>query len=484
MSKLAALALVITLMCASFALAQTTPPPAAGTAPGKFSVIVDAPRSAPSAPTAGAASATGAKPAPTSNTVTLYQYRGPGGSIALDERPPSEFSAVKPGWTPEGYINVPRDAFPAIRQETQNYKTFPTAVYDGRVVYRDQQGSVTVIEGTTEYNYRGNRASVTKNYGTYSETTNYVRYGDADYLLLDRSADGTNAVYDINTGEIKYFDDDGALRTDVEGSGFDEGTLREQHVNDIDRASAEDLALVRSVFEREESLVTTREVFAFLGSFVWYAQQYAGMAGWSSLFFDDEFLANWRTSVNEFFCKTIILGGIDCWASKICGRYADITPSRGGVLFSSPVGGAPQAVAHIEGKKSQSIPHGSETLHVYTVTFGITNTLDKTMAYNVQFKGPARTANWWSESRPLNEGGTASALGGSALIKASRHQYGEVCLEFSPHIRSFDGGEIDRVCNSFVQHAGGASAPYGAEANETASQADTPQAPDAPGANV
>jgi hypothetical protein len=482
MSKLAALALVITLMCASFALAQTTPPPAGGTAPGKFSVIVDAPKSVPSAPTAGAAPATGAKPAPApSNTVTLYQYRGPGGSIALDERPPSEFSAAKPGWTYDGYINVPRESLSAVGEQTRAYKTFPVAVYDSRVVYRDQRGAVTIIDGTTEYRQQGNRVSVSRNYGTYTETTDYLRVENKDYLLLERSADGTNAVYDINTGEIKYFDDDGAMRTDVD---FNDADLQARYIDEIDRANTADLTAMQAVFEREEAMASTRAVFEALGGFVWYARQYAGMAGWSSLFFEEEFLEDWRTTVNEFFCKTIILGGIDCWASKICGRYADITPSRGGVLFSSPVGGAPQAVAHIEGKKSLPIPHGSETIRVYTVTFGITNTLDKTMTYNVQFKGPARTANWWGESRSLNEGGTASALGGSALIKTSRHQYGEVCLEFSPHIRSFDGREIDRVCNSFVQHAGGASAPYGAEANETASQADTPQAPDAPGANV
>jgi len=481
MKKILSIAIIALLLSVSVALAQTTPPPAT-TAPGKFSVIVDAPRSAPSAPTTGATPAAGAKPAPPpSNTVTLYEYRGPGGSIALDERPPSEFSAAKPGWTYDGYINVPRESLPAVGEQTRAYKTFPVAVYDGRVVYRDARGT-TIIDGTTEYRQQGNRVSVSTNYGTYTETTNYLRVESKDYLLLERSADGTNAVYDISTGEIRYFDDDGAMRTDVD---FDDAALHAAHIDDIDRANTADLASAQAVLAREESMAGTRAVFEALGEYVWYAQQYGGMAGWSSLFFSDETLQKWKDTVNKLFCNDIIKLSGECWKSFICGRHSDITPSRGGVLFSSPVGGAPQAVAHIEGQRSLPIPHGSETLHVYTVTFGITNTLDKSMTYNVQFKGPTRSANWWGTAQSLSEGGTASALGGAALMKASRHQYTEVCLKFDPHIQSFDGKRIGQVCNDFAQYGGGASAPYGAEANETAAaQAGQPETPGVPGASV
>ncbi|MEM4242791.1 MAG: hypothetical protein QXM31_02730, partial [Candidatus Woesearchaeota archaeon] len=69
---------------------------------------------------------------------------------------------------------------------------------------------------------------------------------------------------------------------------------------------------------------------AYLGIFVQQYRQYAGLAGWSSLIFDEDFLDKWSTSVNKFFCDTIVLGGIDCWASRICGRYSEIIPSRDG----------------------------------------------------------------------------------------------------------------------------------------------------------
>ena len=297
--------------------------------------------------------------------------------------------------------------------------------------------------------------------GSFYEVTpvEYTTSGEAVYIALDRSGN----VRIFAAKEVNQF-----REISKSDAASEHGVNLESYKNEIK--------------QKQDELPWFPQ---FLGGIVVLYRQYSGLAGWSSLIFDEEYLEKWRNTVNEIMCERTGIGGPKCWTSKICGRYADITPSRAGVLFTSPVGGAPQAVAHIEGQRSLPIVSPNETAWIYTITYGLTNPHDKTMTYNVRFAGPGRSALWWHTSaQTLAEGATASGVGASALIKLSRHNYYSVCIEFNPKIKTFDGKELGKVCNDIVQTSPVSTAPYGPSAEEVEEEAEEEVSPDQPGVTV
>lgn len=234
--------------------------------------------------------------------------------------------------------------------------------------------------------------------------------------------------------------------------------------------------LVRILNIPAEELEQFGSVAQAFQTFVAYYKQFSGLAGWSALIFDEGFLKDWREKVNFVMCDTLHLPTKDCWTSKICGAYSDIKPSRDGVLFNTAVGGAPQAVGHIEGQRSMPIVLPNGTMWGYTVTFGLTNPTDEDMSYNVRFSGQ-RSATWWSSGQTIGGGGRVNALGAAALYKLSSTEYSQVCLEFSPSITGFGGKRIGKICNDIVQYAGGATAPYPGPAAPEATPGAAPTTP-------
>ncbi len=222
-----------------------------------------------------------------------------------------------------------------------------------------------------------------------------------------------------------------------------------------------------------------------MGSAVWLYRQYSGMSGWSSLIFDEKLLTKWKDGINKLMCDyTGGLLGKECLTSKICGRYSDIEPSRDGILYTSPVGGAPDAIAHIEGQRSLPFLTPNAAMWVYAVTFGLSNPSEEEgMTYNIAFNGPTMSAKWWPEPQYLPEKGSVSATGAAALMKLSPNDYAEVCIEFDPSIETFDGKRKGSICNGIAQYSGGATAQYGMTANTTLPQPGG-QPAGAPGANV
>jgi len=304
-------------------------------------------------------------------------------------------------------------------------------------------------------------------------------FEDANQALNDVRTDLRNARTALTEAEKE-------LEAAEETTGTDEEIRRlEDAKTNLGEASAEVGRL-----EREEE-ISEGVLFAVSGviqDFVGYYQQFSGLAGWTSLIWDDsDTLQEWRDRVNGAFCKALGWGPFskECFVAEYCGDYADITPPRDGVLFSTPILGSPRAVAHIEAQRSLPLQVGQETSWVYTVTFGLTNPTEETMSYNVQFRGPRYTANWWSTSQILPEGGTASLNGASALIKHSAKNYGEVCLIFDPKIKSFDGKRIGIQCNDIIQASGAPTAPYAQDEVEDAEEDTTTGSdPGAPGAAV
>jgi hypothetical protein len=453
MMKRILLAALLILLCTSTLVAAaqatrsnpTTVKPATGTSTTTSS----------SATTAPPPTTTGAQPT-TTRQVWIYQGTTSSGATQemLSTENPAQFNANKPaGWitsNAQGSIRVPTNAVDATIAGYNEYGTTP-ATYNGRVVFNNYgAGRTTIIDGTNVYTYEGGRTTL----GTVT------------------APDGnTYTATQDSSGKITYAD----LAND--------GTLSDEDIANYDLE--EETAAINQRGQRANQLYTDeqyryRQFGTFsntLATFAQYYRQYSGMSGWSSLIFDEEFLAEWRNTVNEIMCEKLHVPTRDCWTSKICAKYYDIETDDNGVLYSMGGGRNPRAVAHIEGKRSPPLTLPNQTSWVYTVTFSVTNPDDDdTMSYNVLFSGSAASANWWSEAQTIATGQTATAIGAEALIKHSVNDYNEVCLTFSPKIKGFDGSEVSKICNSIVQQAGTPTAPYNDEDNTTVSAtADTAQ---------
>lgn len=332
----------------------------------------------------------------------------------------------------------------------------------------------------SEYTYTDNAWTVStlKDNVLVTTTIPRVSYDDGKTHYLQLGAVGqVTVVKDPQTGDIKYY---GADNKELTGAALDKFLAEKENSKAVDTIKDSDEAKTaqKAINNKNEKQCSTERCGQFssfgqfLSRFTQYYNQYAGMAGWSSLIFDEKFLADWRNTVNDIMCNKLNLPTKECWVSKICNHYADITAPRNGVLFTSAGGGGPRAVAHIEATKSLPIITPNATYHTYTATFSLTNPHDEPMTYNVRFIGTT-TPTWWDAAQTLGKGGTASAIGAAALFKISLRDYKEVCLEFEPDIPTvsgfgFGGSSVNKICNSIVQHTGGAEAPYPVpQANQT-----------------
>ncbi len=401
----------------------------------------------------------------------IYTYTGTGTQRWMSEVPPDQFKKDNPTASYSGVVYVNPSEVSIVFAAAEQAGSPPVAAYQGRIVFRNPEkpDKVTIVEGPNTYHFaNGNLVS-----GPPYTTQTTIQFRDLGPIQI-RS--------DETTGEPTFFAG-GRQLTNEEVAG-----LEHQDGVRLARETVEGRAAqkknAQKLYEQEQARFTQYgSVGQFLETAASYYQQYSGMSGWSALIWDEEYLQEWRDRVNDIMCKTIILGGVDCWASKICGKYSDIKPTRDGVLYSDAGTGAPRAVAHIEGERSLPIVTPGKTQWVYTITFSVTNPdEDKGLSYNVRFIGPKHSARWWTPpvtNPPIDGGGTVSVTGASALQKLSSNDYTEVCLELSPSIKGWGGKKVSKLCNSIVQYSGPATAPYGAPPNETAA-APTPGAPETP----
>ncbi len=178
-----------------------------------------------------------------------------------------------------------------------------------------------------------------------------------------------------------------------------------------------------------------------------------GLGRFFSLFMEDEDLEEWRDSVDEFMCDTVILGGSDCWTSTICGEWIDNRLGDSGVYVETPDGMLTLA-AHIEGQKTVvESPEGTQ--YLYKVTYVVSNPDEEELGFNIYFYG-ARTINLYSPDIILNEGNSSSRVGSSAIVQYSNYNYNKVCIEFSRKVDSA-GDKVESLCNVITEYGGPAT---------------------------
>ncbi|MBI4450957.1 hypothetical protein HY642_03205 [Candidatus Woesearchaeota archaeon] len=185
-------------------------------------------------------------------------------------------------------------------------------------------------------------------------------------------------------------------------------------------------------------------------------EQFAGLGSFTSLFMDEEDLAKRREEVNKAFCDTILLGGTQCWASKLCQKYSDI-PSRGSLAYAETPGGLLTVVGHIEAERAQPAYAYNDTRLIrdilYKVTFSVSNpNTESENAYNIRFEGD-KTFYWFGEDQILKPGGSDSRAGTAALVAYSRNVYSRVCIVFARSVQTFTGSRRT-ICNNIVQASG------------------------------
>jgi len=187
-------------------------------------------------------------------------------------------------------------------------------------------------------------------------------------------------------------------------------------------------------------------------------QQYRGLGAYGALFMGDDELNERRARVNRAFCSTILLGGSQCWAQKICESYSDL-PTGGGIAFAVAPGGSFQVVAHVEGIVSEAARYvegkkGSGE-YLYKVTYAISNPQKKdALSYNLEFSGE-RTFLWFPQNQVVGKGKTDARTGSTAIVAYSKSVYNKVCLVFADPVVLVDGKSVKRVCNKIGVYAGG-----------------------------
>jgi len=213
----------------------------------------------------------------------------------------------------------------------------------------------------------------------------------------------------------------------------------------------------------------------FIAQFLASYDQYRGFARFGSLFFTDESWEAYREKVNQAFCDTILLGGTQCWTSRICDTQ--LYPIMPRSVFSGRTpSGQRVAVATIQGEKSLPIAAVDKQgnpidMRLYKVTYAINNPYDQQeIKYNVQFRTDGgNTINWYPEQQTLGPGSSAAITEASPILEYGRKNYNTVCLTFNPGITDYaywHGKTIHEWCSPVIQYEGTATKPYPEATND------------------
>jgi len=233
--------------------------------------------------------------------------------------------------------------------------------------------------------------------------------------------------------------------------------------------------------------VTAQEILYGVTRFLAYYDQYSGFARFGSLFFTNEQWEQRREKINQLFCDTILLGGTQCWTSRICDTQLYPLVPRSVFAGRTP-SGERQATASIQAEKSLPILAVDDTgkqitLRLYKITYAINNPYEEQeLKYNVQLRtADEYKINWFSEHK--NAPGQRTEA--NPLLEYGRNDYIEACLVFTPAIidyQNYHGRRTREWCTPIIEYTGTATKPYPTASDEPETTPEEPeQAPDTGG---
>lgn len=353
-----------------------------------------------------------------------------------------------------------------------------TREYDGNTVrsyeitVQDKDGNFKSVEVkdkygnvfTTEFEYEdGERSSTTKYNGkTYSFDTNEGLYQS------DKSF-GTVGGY-----RIEYFDEDGNPYVNKDGDWVKAEDL--DGLSAADKKAIEDAKKEASKAIDKDEEANQRQDSAEKGfrgsgkadwSFSWYKFEqsltmFQGLSGFSSIFWEEEDLQEWRETVDQQFASLYL--GIDYWTSAICAE--DVDKLGEGLLYVNSPSGMVEVGAHVEGERTE-LPFGNGTAgkdYLYKLSFYIANPngvnrrpehQSPEFSFNVYIYGD-KTVMLYNESITLSEGDSWSRIGDKMVVSYSKTFYNKICIQFSREILTADNKKVMRVCNVITPYQGGA----------------------------
>ena len=237
----------------------------------------------------------------------------------------------------------------------------------------------------------------------------------------------------------------------VEAKGEDIEAIKEQikkgeaEKREVDQANAKFNENSRLGYQ-----TLTQKFFKGLSVMSADAKSFSGL---SSLFMDQEAMAEWRENVDGVFAK-LNLGTI-YWASKICQAKLDVESGTqvaftfGPNPYDQPTPAGSVSVAATCSGEKQIVNIGSDLMEdniLYKITWYVRNPSDNDMQYNV-ILSPGGTPIF-TEDQTIGASGSAVKTGRSAYVTYSSNDYTECCVEMTNGPPLAAGS--NPVCNAIV----------------------------------
>ncbi len=284
------------------------------------------------------------------------------------------------------------------------------------------------------------------------DMTTGKRTGEYRYSETDK--DGKKVTFSKNANGI-WFDENGRALTGVDGNVLPGISLTPELLQVLNNGKKED-----SQYKSRQFFANLERVFT----------EYRGLNYFTSLFYDEETLLEWRRDVDKFFTENYL--GIEAWTSQICEEKIERGPGQG-VAYAETPQGLPQIGAHIEATRTQPLVNLSDSKisYIYKITFNVRNgdyetdvRAPENMKVNVIIKGhdapPSTEAaqitkevKLFKRDIEIPRGTAFGKMGATAIVKETKNYYSRICLKFSeiPSTWKVDDNEI---CNVIVESAG------------------------------
>ncbi len=277
-----------------------------------------------------------------------------------------------------------------------------------------------------------------------------------------RMKDGKEVDY-TKTEERSHYDEKGKKVIDSKAATKMEDGVKVKTVYSLKDGSPEDVLFwdeTKKQFIHDENLLKAKQQNYKAGTKlknVMAALQTPGVGRFVGLFMDDDAFAEWREGVDKIFCETVLLGGADCWTSKLCSSYSDME-GKSYLNIQSPYGML-ELAAHIEGQRTSMI-YGNETgiqmEYIYKISAMARNPANsnKEMKFNIVLSGD-RTIELYENDITLEEGNSFQRTGSAIIVQYSQHLYNKICIKFQDSIDAGGGRYFDEVCNKITEYTGG-----------------------------
>ena len=222
-----------------------------------------------------------------------------------------------------------------------------------------------------------------------------------------------------------------------------------------------------TIGERANTKQNQFESKKFFKDFDFALTEFRGLGYYSTWFWGEEELSEWRESVDKTFAQLYL--GVEYWTSAVCS--SKIERDQTGVAYVDTASGLAGVAAHVEATRSNPITSYNTTEYLYKITFYAKNgdweqdpRAVEELKFNVYLYGD-RTAKLLRQDKKLKKGEVYGLLKSNAYVQYSEFYYDKVCIKFDdvPSSWSLDG---DEVCNTMQIPSGQAESVQGSSTTQ------------------